>query len=170
MFEEGEKNKPDKARQIVMFELSDEAYGVDLDIVQEVIRTSEITHVPQTPEFLDGVINLRGFVIPVVDIKKRFAMGRAEASRSSRIMIVDIEDQIIGIAVDKVLEVVDISPESIDPPSPIIRGTIRMDYLEGFIEVENRLVKLLNIGKVFSLDELNELKELEGELPQDALT
>jgi purine-binding chemotaxis protein CheW len=153
----------EKQRQIVMFELAGEAYGIDLDIVQEVIRTSNITRVPQTPGFIEGVINLRGYVIPVMDLGKRFEMRVSEKQgKSSRIMIVEVEDQIIGIAVDKVLEVVTVTEDSIEPPSALLRTSIKSDYLIGFTEINGDLVKLLDFEKIFSTNEISSLKELDG--------
>jgi len=147
--------------QVVMFELAGETYGISLDIVQEVIYKTGITGVPQTPGFMEGVINLRGYVIPVVDLRKRFGLGAVENTRSARIMVVEIEEQIIGIAVDKVLEVVSIPEDSVEPPSPLLRSAIRADYLAGFTEVNEELVKILNFNKIFSLNELDGLKEIE---------
>jgi purine-binding chemotaxis protein CheW len=162
MTEENPK-ETEQQRQIVMFELSGEAYGIDLDIVQEVIRTSNITRVPQTPGFIEGVINLRGYVIPVMDLGKRFEMRVSEKpGKASRIMIVDIEDQILGIAVDKVLEVVTVPEDSIEPPSALLRTSIKSDYLIGFTEINDELVKLLDFNKIFSIKEIGSLKELEN--------
>lgn len=146
---------------MMLFELSGEPYGVDLGVVQEVIQTKNITHVPQTSNFVTGVINLRGYVLPVVNLKKRFGMAAGESTRYSRIIIVDIEDQLIGVAVDRVTEIVTVPNESIDLPSPLIRSTIKTDYLEGFTEVEGELVKILNLSKIFSTEELNSLRALE---------
>ncbi|MFH1540064.1 MAG: chemotaxis protein CheW [bacterium] len=150
-------------RQIVMFELAGEAYGIDLDIVQEVIRVSEITRVPQTPGFVEGVINLRGYVVPVVDMKKRFNLGAVEDSKSARIIIAEVEEQNVGISVDKVLEVVTISEDSIEPPSPLLRSAIRSDYLIGFTEINDELVKLLDFGKIFSSGEIESLRGMDSE-------
>ena len=151
----------DDSLQIVLFELAGEIYGMGIDIVQEVIRVSEISRVPQTPDFIEGVINLRKFFIPVVDLRKRFGLGTVDAEKSARIMIMAVEEQIIGIVVDRVHEVVTISADSIDPPSPIIRGTIKTDYLLGFTEVNGQLAKILNVEKLFSEKELGCLKEIE---------
>ncbi|MFA6450471.1 MAG: chemotaxis protein CheW [bacterium] len=149
-------------RQIVMFEMAGETYGINLDIVQEVIYKTGITMVPQTPDFMEGVINLRGYVIPVVDLKKRFNLGAVENTKSARIIVVEVEDQIIGVAVDKVSEVITISEDSIEPPSPLLRGAIKADYLAGFAEVSEELVKILNFSKIFSLQEIAGLREIEN--------
>jgi len=147
--------------QIVMFELAGETYGISLGIVQEVICKAGITGVPQARGFVEGVINLRGFVIPVVDLRKRFGLGAVENSRSARIMIVELDEQVLGISVDKVLEVTSIPVDSVEPPSPLLRSAIKADYLEGFAEVNDELVKVLNFGKIFSEKELSGFRELE---------
>ena len=148
-------------RQVVMFELAGETYGIGLEMVQEVIRMSRITRVPQTPEFVEGVINLRGYVIPVVDLKKRFGMGAVEETKSARIILVEACDQIIGISVDRVTDVVNVFDEDVEPPPPILSSTIQSDYLLGFTEIGEELVKLLDFERVFSQDELQRLRGLE---------
>jgi len=150
--------------QIVMFDLAGEIYGLRLDIVQEVIRLSGMTTVPQTPDFIEGVINLRGFFIPVVDLRKRFGLGSVEKTKSARIMIVEIGENILGIAVDGVLEVTSLSEDGIELPSPLIRTTIKMDYLVGFSEFNGEMLKILDLEKIFSMKEFERLKELEENL------
>jgi purine-binding chemotaxis protein CheW len=96
-----------------------------------------------------------------VDLKKRFNLGAVENTKTARIIIVEIEDQIIGVAVDKVSEVISISADSIEPPSPLLRSAIKADYLAGFAEVNDELVKILNFSKIFSLREIAGLREIE---------
>jgi len=153
--------------QFVTFELADEIYCADLDAVQEVIRVAEITGVPRAQEFIEGVINLRGFVIPVVDLGKRFGIGSVEHSKSARIIILEIEESIVGMMVDAVLDVVSVDTEHIEQPSPIIKHSVATDYLDGFFELNDKLAKVLNLEKIFSAGELVSLREMEDSPEED---
>jgi purine-binding chemotaxis protein CheW len=148
-------------RQIVLFELCGESYGIALEIVEEVIRVADISRVPQTPGFVEGVINLRGYVIPVVDLGRRFGVGEVAHTKAARIMVVAAEDQVIGVIVDRVMEVLTLSDDDIEPPSELLRSTIRVDYLIGFAEVGDTLVKMLDFDKVFSIKEISALAEVQ---------
>ncbi len=136
-------------RQLVVFDLASESYGVDIDAVREIIRMQTITKVPRTPEFVEGVINLRGKVIPVVDLRKRFRLSIAEQSADNRIVVVDIGGQDIGVIVDAVTEVLRIFDDSIEPPSAAITTT-ESDYLMGIAKVEDSLIILLDLECVLS--------------------
>ena len=139
-------------RQLVVFDLATEAYGVDIGAVREIIRLQEITNVPRTPEFVKGVINLRGKVIPVVDLRKRFGLPVGEESTENRIVVVDIGGQDIGVIVDAVNEVLRIFSDSVEPPSSVIT-TADSDYLMGIAKVEDRLIILLDLESVLSAEE-----------------
>lgn len=160
MTETNEQGAAGRDQQIVMFELCGEAYGIALEIVEEVIRVADISHVPQSAPFIEGVINLRGYVIPVVDLGRRLGLGAVARTKAARIMIVAVEEQIIGVTVDRVMEVITVSLDDVEPPSELLRSTIRMDYLVGFIEINGILVKLLEFDKVFSLREIGALAEI----------
>lgn len=136
-------------RQLVIFDLADEAYGVDIGAVQGIIRMQTITKVPKTPEFVEGVINLRGEVIPVVDLRKRFGLKVTEETKDSRIVVVYIGEQQVGMVVDAVTEVLRISVDSIEPPSPVIT-TSDSAYLMGIAKIEERLITLLDLDQVLS--------------------
>ncbi|MCH7745210.1 MAG: chemotaxis protein CheW [Chloroflexi bacterium] len=139
--------------QLVVFDLASEAYGVDIGAVREIIRMQDITKVPRTPDFVEGVINLRGKVIPVVDLRKRFDLPVPEKqSKDNRIVVVDIGGQDIGVMVDAVTEVLRIATDSVAPPSSVITGT-DSDYLLGIVKLESRLIILLDLEKVLSEEE-----------------
>ncbi len=145
--------------QLVIFELANEVYGVDIGRVQEIIRMTSITKLPRAPEFVEGVINLRGKVIPVVDLKKRFGLEEGERGRSSRIVVVDVGQQTLGMVVDGVSEVLRINRSAIEPPSPVVT-TIESDYIRGIAKLEARLIILLDLDKVLSWDERRKLMEV----------
>jgi purine-binding chemotaxis protein CheW len=139
-------------QQLVSFDLATESYGVDIGAVREIIRLQKITNVPRTPEFVEGVINLRGKVIPVVDLRKRFGLPVGDQSAENRIVVVDIGGQDIGVIVDAVNEVLRIFSDSVEPPSSVIT-TADPDYLMGIAKVDNKLLILLNLESVLSAEE-----------------
>ena len=136
-----------REEQLVAFQLSGQAYGVDIASVFEIIRISAITRVPRTPHFVEGVINLRGKIIPVIDLCKRFNLPQSEKTNASRIIIVEVEGNTIGMVVDGVSEVLSIPVDSIEPPPPMIHG-IDAAYLRGISIIEGILTILLDLEKV----------------------
>ena len=145
-------------QQLVVFDLASEAYGVDIGAVREIIRLQDITRVPRTPDFVEGVINLRGKVIPVVDLRKRFMLPVAVQNDDNRIVVVDIGGQDIGVVVDAVTEVLRILSDSVELPSSVIT-TADSDYLMGICKMESRLIILLDLERVLSEDEKSLLAE-----------
>jgi len=135
--------------QLVVFDLADETYGVDIGSVREIIRIQEITKVPRTPDYVEGVINLRGKVIPVIDLRKKFGFKKAEVSKDTRIVVVDIGGNDIGVVVDAVTEVLRLSSDAVEPPSGVITTT-DSDYLLGIAKLESRLVILLDLQKALT--------------------
>jgi purine-binding chemotaxis protein CheW len=142
--------------QFVSFLLSDEEYAVDIMRVQEIIRISNITRVPQMPEFVEGVINLRGKVIPIIDLKCKFGLERRDQDRKSRIVVVDLDDKTTGLIVDSVSQVLNIEEDHIDPP-PAMGTSVNTKYIMGMGKVDDRLLILLDIDKVLDTDEVEEL-------------
>lgn len=138
--------------QLVAFRLGTEEYGVEIMKVQEIIRIQSITRVPQMPAFIEGVINLRGSVIPVLDLRKRFAMEATTIGHEARIVIVSIDGRIIGVIVDAVSEVKRIPESQIDPPPPVMAG-IGREYLRGVGKLDGRLIILLDLERILSNEE-----------------
>lgn len=149
-------------RQLVVFRLAGEVYAVDIHQVREIIRLPQITRVPRTPEFVEGVINLRGNVIPVLDLRRRFGLGEGEDSADRRIIVVEMQERTIGMIVDAVSEVLRIEEALIDPPSPYI-VSVNTLYIEGIARLESELVILLNLEKVLTEDEKERLESLDIE-------
>jgi len=135
--------------QLVVFDLAAEAYGVDIGAVREIIRMQDITKVPGAPEIVEGIINLHGNVIPVVDLRKRFRLEVTKRDKDNRIVVVDIGGQDIGVVVDAVNEVLRIASDSVEPPSSVIT-TAESVYLLGIVKLEGRLVILLDLEKVLT--------------------
>jgi purine-binding chemotaxis protein CheW len=144
--------------QLVVLELSREMYGVEIGRVQEIIRTPAITRLPQTPELVEGVINLRGKVIPVVDLRRHFGLEHVERGTAGRVVVVDVEGQIIGMVVDGVSEVLRVPAGAVDPPSPLVTNH-ESGYLRGIAKLDGRLILLLDLARLLSWEEKRALQE-----------
>jgi len=152
-----EASKKVEEKQFVVFQLSKETYGVDISKVWEIITMQPITQVPHTAEFIEGIINLRGRVIPVIDLRKRFNLPEDEFTRSTRIVVIEISGNTLGMIVDGVSEVLRIPSDIVEPPPPAITN-IDADYLQGVAKLEDRLIILLNLDKVLTKQEKMELE------------
>ncbi len=148
-------------RQLVVFDLAGEVYGVDINSVREIIRMQAVTHVPNAPDFVEGVINLRGRVIPILDLRKRFGLRVSEETRDSRVVVVDIAGQNIGIIVDAVIEVLRLAADAIEPASSLIT-TEDSYYLEGIAKLDGKLLILLDLDRVLSTDEQKALQQAQS--------
>ncbi len=148
-----------KERQFVVFKLGEESYGVEISQVQTIERMLELTSVPDAPNFVEGVTNLRGVVIPVIDLNKRVGLPGTEKTDHTRIITVNIQDIQIGMVVDEASEVVKVSEEVIEPP-PTIVGKSKTTYLEGVAKIENRLLIILDLCEVFQKEEISSLQEV----------
>ena len=134
-------------RQLVVFDLAAEAYGVDISTVREIIRMQTITRMPRTPDYVEGVINLRGKVTPVVDLRKRFGLDEGEESVAKRIIVVDTGERSMGFVVDGVSEVLRIPSASVEPPSSVVMG-VDSNYMVGIVKLPDRLISLLDLERV----------------------
>ena len=143
---------------IAVVKLAGEYYGITAEQLREIVRMQEITEVPNAPAHVEGVINLRGRIVPVVDLRKRFTLSVGERNRDNRILVVDIGGHDIGVVVDAVTEVLRISSDSVEPPSAVIT-TADSVYLLGIVKLEGRLVILLDLEKVLTESEKNALSE-----------
>jgi purine-binding chemotaxis protein CheW len=143
--------------QLVVFQLGVELYGVEIACVHEIVRMQTITRVPRAPAFVEGVINLRGRVIPVIDLRRRFNLPAAAHTRASRIVVVEIGDQVVGLVVDGVSEVLRVDTALVEPPSPVVAG-IDSEYLQGIARLPERLVILLDLDRVLAREERRALE------------
>jgi len=147
-----ERKAVEATEHLATFFLSGEEYGVDVRLVQEIIRVSEITQVPRAPGFIKGVINLRGKVIPVLDLKRKLGLGEvSEAARPARIVVVKVRDRLVGLLVDGASQVLKVPVASVEAaPEEVVE--IDANYLRGVAKLENRLIILLDLTKVLSLE------------------
>ena len=139
-------------KQLVVFELANELFGVDIGAVESIIKMQAITRVPQSPEFVEGVINLRGKVLPVIDLRLRFGLPAVELTKSNRIMVVSMDGSEVGMIVDGVSEVLSISDSDVEP-TPAMTSTVNSTFIVGIAKIDTRLVILLDLKKILSLEE-----------------
>jgi len=150
----------DTEMKVIVFQLNHEEYGVDIMQVRSIEKMLPITRVPRAPGFVKGVINLRGVVTPVVDLRKRFSFSELEETEETRIIIVHVDGTEVGLIVDGASDVIDINEEQIEPPSDLVGG-VKAEYLQGVANLEDRLLIMLNLKKVLNPGEIAELREFE---------
>lgn len=161
----GEGFELKESLQLVSFVIGKEQFGVDILKVQEIIRMSPITSIPNSPDFIEGVINLRGNIIPVIDLRKRLRLaamdqGNNGAKENTRILIIDVRDRVTGFIVDSVSEVLKIDSASIQPPPEIVVAGLKSQYLSGVCKLQERLLILLDFTQILQVDEIRKLMEI----------
>ena len=161
-----ETEKTDIEQQLVVFDLAGQQYGVDISTVREIIRMTEITHVPDAPPSIEGVINLRGGVIPVVDLRKRFGLLVTRPTDQSRVLVVELGGDSVGVIVDAVAEVLRIPASSIEDTTSLVT-TADSYYIDGIAKVDEDLLILLNLTKALSSEALAKLAIEWEENPPD---
>jgi purine-binding chemotaxis protein CheW len=148
--------------KVIIFTLAHEEYGVEVDKVLTIERMMPITRVPKTPPFVKGVINLRGVVVPVIDLRGRFGLPESEYGESSRIIIVKVQDIEVGLIVDSANDVIDVDRDRIESPPEVVGG-IKAKYLQGIVKVsDDRLLVLLNLQEVLNKSEIIQLENFEA--------
>ncbi|MGD0052531.1 MAG: chemotaxis protein CheW [Vulcanimicrobiaceae bacterium] len=143
--------------QVVSFKLGSEEYGVEIAQVQEINRMVAVTHVPRAPQFMEGVINLRGQLIPIIDLRTRFGMQRAEHTKNTRIVVTEIGAKRVGMVVDSVSEVLRLPVDAIEDAPDMITG-VDTEYIRGVGKIEDRLIILLDLAKIITGAEKRELE------------
>jgi purine-binding chemotaxis protein CheW len=163
MFEETARESStfsEKNLQLVIFELSGEEFGVEIMQVSEIIPVSRITSIPQAPECIKGLINLRGKIVVVIDLNKRLGFNSKETDSLSKIIIMEVRGTVIGMLVNSVTEILRLPLSSIEPTPEIIKSKINAEYLTGVGKVGNRIIVLLNLARVLGEEEIDELNDL----------
>jgi purine-binding chemotaxis protein CheW len=151
------KVQTEEMLQLVSFTIGQEEFGLGIHSIQEINRMVDITRVPNSPEFVSGVINLRGKVIPIIDLRKRFGFPPKESDRNTRIIVVELGDTVVGFVVDSVSEVLRIPKNITEPPPPIVAG-IGSEYITAVAKLENRLLILLDLERILLDKERQELE------------
>jgi purine-binding chemotaxis protein CheW len=149
----------DKELQLVGFRIGRETFGVPISLVREIVRVPTITSVPNAPDYIEGVINLRGRIIPVVDLRKRFHEKVGEPSKKNRIVVVELESRLIGLMVNSASEVLRIPPSDIEAPQDVFQEG-ELNYITGVGKLRGRLIILLDLNKVLQRGELRRLDDL----------
>jgi purine-binding chemotaxis protein CheW len=156
-----ESTEPATTLQLVGFVIGDEMFAVDILTVQEIIRDATITAIPDSPDFLEGVINLRGSIIPVIDLRKRLKLVHpAHMGPDVWIIILTVEGRVTGFIVDRVTRVLNVPAESIKPPPDIVVSGLRSQYIRGVCKLEQRLLILLDFSRILMVDEIKKLKSM----------
>lgn len=138
--------------QLVSFSVANEEYGLDILRVQEIIRTQQLTRVPNLPEYVEGVINLRGKVIPVIALRRRLGLEPMDSDKNTRIVVVDVHGQTVGFIVDAVSEVLRISSDTVEPTPRI--GQVEREYIAGVGKLDSRLLLMLDLERLMNQAEI----------------
>lgn len=150
----------DVLAQVVTFTLAGEEFGVPILEVREIIRMTDITPVPKAPPFVEGVINLRGQIIPVVDLRKRFGIAAEINEATTRIIVIEVNENVLGLIVDAVDEVLRIPADTISPPPALVAGGIGSEYIRGISHFNNKMIILIEMGRVFTHNEIDKLGDV----------
>ena len=148
----------EKDLQLVGFRIGNETYGVRIGSVREIVRVPEITSVPNAPDIIEGVINLRGKIVPVMDLRKRFGQLYTHPDKKNRILVVEIENKLVGLIVNDASEVLKISPRDIEAPGSVFAEG-ESSYVTGVGKLKGRLIILLDINKLLHRAEYKKLEE-----------
>lgn len=157
-----EQDKSMQNIKVIAFRLKDEEYGVDVNQVKSIERLQEVTRVPQTLDFVKGVINLRGEVTSVIHLASRFGLAETEATENSRVIIVNLGTLQAGLIVDAANDVIDIPSSAIEPPPEAIGG-VKAGFIQGVAKLDDRLLILVNLNKILGEDEIEQLEEMHAD-------
>jgi purine-binding chemotaxis protein CheW len=156
-------------QQFISFSVGEEEYGLELPRVKEVIRMREITWLPKAPSFVKGIINLRGDVIPIIDLRDKFGLELREDTTQTRVIVVEIEGRLVGLVVDSASQVVRILADQIDPP-PSVPGGFSQELITGVGKIDHRLVILLNADSILTVDEKMALSSIDAAMAIERAT
>ncbi|MBZ5701709.1 MAG: chemotaxis protein CheW [Acidobacteriia bacterium] len=148
----------EKDLQVVGFRIGDETYGVRISAVREIVRVPDITVVPNAPEMIEGVINLRGKIIPVMDLRKRFGQAEIRADKKNRILVVELHNRLLGLIVNSASEVLKLPPSEIEAPGNMFSDG-ESGYVTGVGKLKGRLIILLDIAKLLHRPEFGRIEE-----------
>ncbi|MCF6282285.1 MAG: chemotaxis protein CheW [Candidatus Polarisedimenticolaceae bacterium] len=165
-FEKIEESEDEGMLQLVGFEIANQQFGVDILLVQEIIRSAKVTAVPNSPEFVEGVINLRGNIIPVIDLRKRLHLYEETSEARNWILILNIGDRVVGFIVDSVTKVLKIAEDSIEPPPEIVIGGLENQYIAGVCDITGVLFVILDFSRVLFNEEYRMLKDIDQDVEE----
>lgn len=154
-----EGSKQDGEIQLVIFQLAGEEFGMDISQVREIIRMQDVTPMPKAPKFIEGVINLRGQIIAVMDLASRFGLDRSKVNEKTRIVVTEVQDNTVGLIVDEVPEVLRILEDNIDPTPEMIESQVHADFIRGVGKLEDRIIIILSSDKILTSDEVKQVSQ-----------
>lgn len=146
-------------KQLVIFELGNEQFGIEIAAVEGIVKMQEITKIPYAPSYMEGITNLRGSVLPVIDLKKRFGMEPQDQTSETRIITVNMDSIKMGMIVSAVSEVLTIEDSVIEPPPPMV-SNINSEFITGIAKINSRLVILLDLARILSAEEKSSASKL----------
>jgi purine-binding chemotaxis protein CheW len=154
------------SQRFLTMTLGNELFAIDIFSVREILDYTDITRIPQTPDFMRGVVNVRGSAVPVIDLRMKFGLGQVERTLNTRIVIVEIKREdavsVMGALADSVKEVLELETDRIDPP-PRMGAAVRADFIRGIGKHGDRFLLVLDVDKVFSSEDIQDLSQLVGE-------
>lgn len=153
--------------QLVIFKIGDEEFGVSISQVREIVRLVPITPIPRAPEFIEGVVNLRGQIIAVIDLARRINLKANPRSEKSRIVVVEINESNAGMIVDEVVEVLRLPTASIEETPELLGAEAHHKYLKGVGKLQDRLLIILDLAKILTVEEAEGLKQASQQLEDD---
>ena len=147
-------------KQVVIFNLGNEEFGVDINDVREIIKLEDITKIPNTEAYIDGVINLRGKIIVIIDLAKKLSLKTNERNKDTRIIVIEVQNSSVGMVVDSCNEVLRISTENIEKAPDIVTKKVESKYIEGVAMLKERLIILLTPSKILNLEEIKKVENI----------
>jgi len=150
--------------QFVLFKMAEELYGININCVSEIIRMQQVTKIPKTPDFVEGIINLRGRIIPVIDLRKQLELGAVKYDHNTRVIVISMEEETVGIIVEEVTEVFTLPAESIEKIASI-ESRIDLGFIQGIGKWNEKLIILLETKKILQDQQFRQLKEMVLEEP-----
>jgi purine-binding chemotaxis protein CheW len=146
-------------RQLVIFRIGKEEFGVDISDVKEIIKLENTTHIPETEDYVEGIINLRGKIVTIIDLSKKLAIGSIKKNDNTRVLVTEIRGSTLGFVIDSCNEVLRLTGDKIESAPKIITNKINADYIQGVGLIDNRLIVIIDLGKIMSDKEITQLSK-----------
>lgn len=157
--------KPKEEYQLVVFAVGDEEFGVEISQVREIVRLVQITYLPKAPDFIEGVVNLRGQVLAVIDLAKRLGISSKPRGETTRIIVVEVGGNTLGMIVDSVSEVLRLSSEYVEEVPSLVETEVAEQYIRGVGKLKDRLLVLLDLNKILTSEEVQHVERVVSKAP-----
>jgi purine-binding chemotaxis protein CheW len=154
----------DNQIQVVSFQLGEEVYAIDIMEIKQIVNMQEVREIPNAPPYVEGILNLRGAVTPIINLHKRFVLSKPEMSEEDKLLsgfiILEIHNMTLGVIIDKILRVITLDAEMVQPPPQMISG-IGVEYIQGVVNIDGNYIIILNIERLFNPKELQQLSSIQ---------